>query len=238
MYTEEWVAARARDAYERGRASFEVRPERTALLVIDMQDEFVRTGWSPYWVPAATRMAVRLRRLVEACRAASVPVIWTIFDDTHLGLDRPRALRRLPHADTGWCRPGPAEVWGPMGCRPDEVVIRKPSYGAFYDTPLDTVLRNLGRDTVVVTGTLTNYCCGTTARQAYERGYQVVFGSDVTATDDESRQEPELAVLRKGFALVLTAEEIAAALAGGGASGAGGRRRGRWWATSRRGRGR
>ncbi|MER5971321.1 isochorismatase family cysteine hydrolase [Streptomyces sp. NPDC002055] len=207
-YTEEWVTARARDAYENGRAAFEVRPERTALLVIDMQDEFVRPGWSPYWVPAATRMAPRLRGLIEASRAASVPVIWTIFDDTHLGLDRPRALPHLPHADTDWRRPGPATVWDGMGHRDDEVLIRKPSYGAFYDTPLDTVLRNLGRDTVIVTGTLTNYCCGTTARQAYERGYRVVFGADVTATDDESRQEPELAVLRKGFALVLTAEEI------------------------------
>ncbi|MFI0897941.1 cysteine hydrolase family protein [Streptomyces sp. NPDC020983] len=212
-YTEEWVTARAREAYEHGRASFDVRPERTALLVVDMQDEFVRPGWSPYWVPSATRMAPRLRRLVGECRAASVPVIWTLFDDTHLGLDRPRALRHLPHGDTGRRRPGPAEVWAPMGRRADEVLIRKPSYGAFYDTPLDTVLRNLGRDTVVVTGTLTNYCCGTTARQAYERGYQVVFGSDVTATDDESRQEPELAVLRKGFALVLAAAEIAALLA-------------------------
>jgi nicotinamidase-related amidase len=101
-----------------------------------------------------------------------------------------------------------------MGYRDDEVLIRKPSYGAFYDTPLDTILRNLGRDTLIVTGTLTNYCCGTTARQAYERGYQVVFGADVTATDDESRQEPELAVLRKGFALVLPAEEIAIRLTG------------------------
>ncbi|KOG13818.1 hydrolase [Streptomyces viridochromogenes] len=208
MYTEEWVTARARDAYEHGRASFAVRPERTALLVIDMQDEFVRPGWSPYWVPAATRMAPRLRRLVQACRAVSVPVIWTIFDDTHLGLDRPKALRHLPHSDTDWRRPGPAEVWEQMGRRPDEAVIRKPSYGAFYDTPLDTMLRNLDRDTVIVAGTLTNYCCGTTARQAYERGYKVVFGADVTATDDESRQEPELAVLRKGFASVLTAQEI------------------------------
>ncbi|MCT2546694.1 cysteine hydrolase family protein [Streptomyces atratus] len=135
--------------------------------------------------------------------------MWTVFDDTYLGLDRPRALSHLPHADTDWRRPGPAEVWAPMERRPDEALIRKPSYGAFYDTPLDTMLRNLGRDTVIVTGTLTNYCCGTTARQAYERGYQVVFGADVTATDDESRQEPELAVLRKGFALVLTAKEIA-----------------------------
>ncbi|MFD9903959.1 cysteine hydrolase family protein [Streptomyces sp. NPDC059063] len=214
VYTEEWVSRRAREGYERGRASFALRPERTALLVIDMQDEFVRPAWSPYWVPAATRMAPRLRGLVDRCRTADVPVIWTVFDDTHLGLDRPHALRYLPHGDTEWRRPGPARVWHEMGQREDEVVIRKPSYGAFYDTPLDTILRNLGRDTVIVTGTLTNYCCGTTARQAYERGYRVVFGADTTATDDESRQEPELAVLRKGFALVLSAAEIATRLSG------------------------
>ena len=95
-------------------------------------------------------MAPRLRLLTEECRAASAPVLWTIFDDTHLGLDRPHTLRFLPHADITWRRPGPAEVWAPMGRRPDEVVIRKPSYGAFYDTPLDTMLRNLGRDKVII----------------------------------------------------------------------------------------
>lgn len=213
-YTEEWVTARAREAYEHGRASFSVSAERSALLIIDMQDEFVRPGWSPYWVPAATRMAPRLRALVDHCRASGVPVVWTIFDNTHRGLDRPHSLRLLPQSDTDWHRPTPAQVWPEMGRRGDEILIRKPSYGAFYDTPLDTILRNLGRDTVIVTGTLTNYCCGTTARQAYERGYQVVFGADVTATDDESRQEPELAVLRKGFALVLTADEIVEQLDG------------------------
>ncbi|MEU9881243.1 cysteine hydrolase family protein [Streptomyces phaeochromogenes] len=118
------------------------------------------------------------------------------------------ALRIANQVDTDWHRPGTAEVWAPMGHHSDEALIHKPSYGAFYDTPLDTMLRNLARDTVIVTGTLTNYCCGTTARQAYERGYKVVVGSDVTATDDETRQEPELAVPRKGFALVLAAEEI------------------------------
>lgn len=90
-------------------------------------------------------------------------------------------------------------------------MILKPSYGA-YDTPLETILRNLDRDTVIICGTLTNYCCGTSARQAYERGFKVVFGSDVTATDDPEMQEPELAVLRKGFARVMTADEILAQL--------------------------
>ena len=213
-YTEEWVVARAKEAYEHGTASFDIDPTRTALLVIDMQDEFVRPGWSPFWVPAATRMAPRLRRLIEHARKLNVPVIWTIFDDTHHNLDRPRSLSSLTHGSVDWRRPGPASVWSEMGYRDDEILIRKPSYGAFYDTPLDTILRNLGRDTVVVTGTLTNYCCGTTARQAYERGYYVVFSADTTATDDESRQEHELAVLRKGFALVLTTDEIEARLGG------------------------
>jgi nicotinamidase-related amidase len=57
-------------------------------------------------------------------------------------------------------------VWPEVAPQPGEVVIRKPSYGAFYDTPLDTILRGLDRDTVVVTGTLTKFCCGMTARQA------------------------------------------------------------------------
>lgn len=87
-----------------------------------------------------------------------------------------------------------------------------PSCGAFHDTRWRPSLRNLGRDTMIVTGTLTNLCCGTTARQAYERGSHVVVGSDVTATNDPAVHEHELMTLRYGFARVLTAEEIVRAL--------------------------
>jgi Isochorismatase family len=55
---------------------------------------------------------------------------------------------------------------------------------ARFTTPLETILRNLERDTIIIVGTLTNFCCGMTARQGYERGFNVVFGSDLTATDD------------------------------------------------------
>ena len=91
-------------------------------------------------------------------------------------------------------------------------MIHKPSYGAFYDTPLESILKNLRRNTVIICGTLTNYCCGTTARQAYERGFRVVFGSDITATDDPDMQEPELRTLRKGFAKVMALDGIMAVL--------------------------
>ncbi len=66
----------------------------------------------------------------------------------------------------------------------------------------------MGRETIIICGTLTNFCCGTTARQGYERGFKVVVGSDVCFTDDPGMQEPELKVLRKGFARVLTSERI------------------------------
>ena len=95
---------------------------------------------------------------------------------------------------------------------PGDVAIHKPSCGAFYDTPLETILKNLGRDAIIICGTLTNYCCGMTARQGYERGFKVMVGSDVCPTDDPTMQEPELKVLRKGFAKVLSAEEIIAEL--------------------------
>jgi nicotinamidase-related amidase len=100
------------------------------------------------------------------------------------------------------------KVWHELAPINDEIVIHKPSYGAFYDTPLETILKNLKKDTVIICGTLTNYCCGTTARQAYERGFYVVFGSDITATDDPVMQEPELKVLRKGFARVMKCDKI------------------------------
>jgi nicotinamidase-related amidase len=93
-------------------------------------------------------------------------------------------------------------------------VIYKPSYGAFFETPLESVLKNLERDTVIICGTLTNYCCGTTARQAYERGFKVLVGSDVTATDDPELHKVELKTLRKGFAMVMNSAQIIKKLEG------------------------
>lgn len=115
-----------------------------------------------------------------------------------------------------------ARIWHELAPHPEDLVIRKPSYGAFYDTPLETILRNLDRDTIIIAGTLTNFCCGATARQGYERGFHVVVGSDITATDDPEMQEPELRVLRKGFARVMASAEIVDSLRPGRRQGHGG----------------
>ena len=99
-------------------------------------------------------------------------------------------------------------IWHEIKPKKDEIIIHKPSYGAFWDTPLETILKNMKKDTVIICGTMTNYCCGVTARQAYERCFKVIFGSDVTSTDIPEMHDYELKVLRKGFAKILTTEEI------------------------------
>ncbi len=216
-FSERDVLSLARKAYEEGVARFDIVPEKCALLVIDMQDEFVKPHWAPDWVPEATRQVPIIKRLIEHCRSRNVPVIYTVYSGTHHYRDRPMTGKTMPgryrELDIDFSQFFvEGRVWHELAPRPDEIVIHKPSYGAFWDTPLETILKNLGKDTVIISGTVTNICCGLTARQAYERSFKVVFGSDVTSSDCPDLQEPELMNLRKNFAKVLSADEIARAL--------------------------
>lgn len=211
-YKEEIIIREAQKQFERGSASFMFSKDHCALLVIDMQDEFVRPGWTSSWIPEATRQAPRIKRLIEHCRAVQVPVIYTVFSKTHHYLDRPKYGNTMPNRfpdlgnDPGWFIEG--NIYPDLAPHENDIVIHKPSYGAFFDTPLETILKNLNIDTIVICGTLTNCCCGTTARQGYERGYKVVVGSDVTSTYTKEMQDAELGALRFAFARVMSCEEI------------------------------
>ncbi|MHA2207025.1 MAG: cysteine hydrolase family protein [Candidatus Thorarchaeota archaeon] len=212
-FSEQDVLSIARRAYNEGNPQFEIVPEKCALLVIDMQDEFVKPHWSPDWVPEATRQVPRIKKLIEQCRSKGIPVIYTVYSNTHNYMDRPKTGKFMPgryyELDIDFSQFFvDGQVWHELAPREDEIVIKKSSYGAFYDTPLETILKNMDKDTVIICGTVTSFCCGLTARQAYERSFKVIVGSDVVSADDPETQEPELKVLRKGFAKVLTGDEI------------------------------
>ncbi len=212
-FTEQQVLDLAKKTYESGNAKFDIAPKKCSLLVIDMQDEFVKPHWTPYWVPEATRQVPRIKSLVEHCREKKIPVIFTVYSKTHNYLDRPKTLPLMPSRILGMEIDQSSffvkgQVWHELTPKEDEIIIHKPSYGAFYDTPLETILKTIEKDTVIICGTLTNYCCGTTARQAYERSFKVIFGSDVTSAHFKDLHEAELKVLRRGFAKVLSSDEI------------------------------
>jgi nicotinamidase-related amidase len=216
-FTQEQVTRLAINAYRNGDADFVIDPKRCALLVIDMQNEFVKPNWTPDWVPDATAKVPAIKRLINHCRRQTIPVIYTIYSDTHQFLDRPKTGKHMPgrYSEIGVDNSDlyrDSEVWHELAPRHDEVVLKKCSYGGFYDTPLETILKNLGKDTVIVTGVIATYCCSMTARQAYERGFKVVYGSDLCGIDYPELLDYELMVMRKGFAKVMSCEEILIAI--------------------------
>lgn len=208
----------ARQQYQRGQTRIPLSPGLTTLLMIDMQDEFVSALGGPFRVPEAARRVPAMARLLGAFREHGLPVLHTAFAATHHHLDRPRFSERMANRAPGtgfdatglFSAPRFVPALAPL---PSEVVVLKPSYGAFFDTPLETILRRLGVETLVLAGTLTDCCLGTTARQAYERGFGAVVASDATATSLPEYHEAELAILRRAFARVLTVNEILGELA-------------------------
>lgn len=206
------IADQAYDTDQHG--VFRIRPEESALLVIDMQEDLVDPA-GPMCVPEAYRQVPRIKQLVQHCRGADVPVIFT---EVTIPDDAPHLYREFfPPLGEGAVREGApgTRVYHELAPQPDERIIdTKFGFDSFSGTPLDYVLRQRGVRTLIICGTLTNFCCETTARSAYGHGYQVVFGSDVNATDNAEAQRATIRTLRRGFGRVMDHQAIMGALDG------------------------
>lgn len=165
-------------------------PARTALLVVDMQNGFVAED-SASWVPDAAGIVDRISALARAVRAGGGVVAYTqhLVDDEavrtwssyyrhFVGPARLPVLR-------GTLGPGTRgfALWEGLDVQSGDLVVPKRRFGAFgpNSSDLHERLRARGVDTVIVTGTVTNVCCETTAREAMMMDYKVFFVSDANA---------------------------------------------------------
>jgi nicotinamidase-related amidase len=166
---------------------------RTALVIIDMQRDFLEPGG---FGAALGNDVSRLVAAVEPCRAilagaraAGMLVIHTREGHRPDLSDAPPAkvLRGPADKRIGACGPmGRILIRGEAGHDiipalaplPDEPVIDKPGKGAFYQTDLDLMLRNRGIETLMVTGVTTEVCVHTTVREANDRGFRCVVAGD------------------------------------------------------------
>jgi hypothetical protein len=146
-FTEEWVRAKAHRLYVEAEAQMDIEPGHTALLVIDMTDEFVKPHWSPYWVPAATRAVPRIKAVIDAFRQAGWPVIYLAYQLGQRGLNFPVTDRLVPTTlDTG---PFAEFLWKTVSIFADiapgdsDLVVLKHCYSGFQGTELEFVLRSL-----------------------------------------------------------------------------------------------
>ncbi len=193
---------------------FDLVPERTALMNIDLQDCFVRD--SPVFAPDGPAVVERLNRLSAACREAGIAVIHTRLvlrpDGSDLGL----LGETSPPARAGLFNDGApsAQLDEELVVRDGDIILDKPRFGAFFGTDLEEILRRRGIDTLIIGGVVTNVCCETTAREAMQREFRVFFLGDGTAAaamgglTAAELQRASLATLGFLFGQVLAVEEM------------------------------
>jgi nicotinamidase-related amidase len=169
------------------------RLHRPALLVVDMQNDFVRAG-APMEVPDARATIAAHRALIDGFRARGLPVLFTRF----IAFPSPSLLWHWSpqvHPPTRACWKGHprryADIEGERDCSavidelapaPGEHQVEKFGYGAFHGTALDVTLRALGVESLAVTGTVTQICVEETAREAFHHGYRTTSVSDAVSS--------------------------------------------------------
>jgi ureidoacrylate peracid hydrolase len=206
-------------AIERGRTLnhfTRVDLQRCALLAIDMQNAFMTAG-EVFANPHARDIVPHVNRLAANLRAAGGTVVWTrqtISADPALAYpiwqfdERIPAVKAAKEALTDGAFGH--RIYSQMDIDRADIVLNKHRYSPFLppSSPLDGMLKDRGIDTLIVTGTLTNCCCESAARDANMLGYKVLFVSDATAAVTDEEQNAALLNLVLMFADVRSTAEI------------------------------
>jgi nicotinamidase-related amidase len=166
-------------------ASVELDPRTSALIVVDMQNDFVRPE-GPLYVPDAQGTIPPIQALLGLARGAGMPVVFS--QDSHRDGDPEWEIWGEHAREGGWGW----EIVSELAPEAGETVVRKLRYDAFYGTQLDHLLRTWGTRTVVICGTVANICVHYTAASAALRYYDVVIPRDAVSALDPFDLEASL----------------------------------------------
>ena len=195
-------------------------PGRTALLVVDMQRGFVEAGQAME-VPAARQTVPAIQTLVEAFRAARLPVVFTAFvysPDVPLlvGALHPEHAPAPPGAPRAFGRPSScclegdpsADIIDALRPRAGEAVVRKRWYDAFAGSELDGALRARDVSSLVVAGTMTDICVLATVIGAFNREYRVTVAEDAVSTLWPHIQRATLDIIGRAYGRVVSSKTV------------------------------
>ena len=194
--------------------------KRCALIIQDLQNDVIIEGgaFSDSGAPVHAKsqnVVENVARLADAARSAGTPVIhiYYIVEEGAPGLKQNAPLFVGVKGANALVRGtwGAAPVDG-LEPRPGDHIVEKMRMNGFYDTRLDTLLRGLGAETIVITGAWTNMSIEHTARHGADAGYEVVVVSNGTSTIGEEWQRAALEYALTNVARVADTDEVIAAL--------------------------
>jgi ureidoacrylate peracid hydrolase len=194
-----------------------IDPTRTAHVVVDLQNGFMAPGQVAE-IGTAREVVPNVNRISAALRAAGGLVVyiqntfdpeavaaWDTFFDFFCSRERrPRMIEAFTPGNFGH------EVYGGLDVLPGDLKVQKRRYGAFVpgSSGLHDILQARGIDTVIITGTATNVCCESTARDAMMMNYKVLFVADGNATHTDAEHNATLTAMANCFADVVTTEAV------------------------------
>ena len=196
-------------------------PARTALVVVDLQHAFMNeaVGFAP--VPGARDIVPAVNRLAATVRETGGGVFWIkmthderCFDDWSVAYELPtpqfrdKRIAALTEGTLGH------ELWPELDVQPEDEIVRKYRYSAFMPgtSELPNRLRARGLDTVLITGTVTNVCCESSARDANMTNFRTIMVSDGNAALTQELHDASLTAFYLTFGDVMDTDMIIASL--------------------------
>jgi ureidoacrylate peracid hydrolase len=187
--------------------AWDLVPGRTALVVIDPQNDFLHPdGW--YALRGVDTEHMRrciepIKQLVGVCRERDVPVIWTRHGFRN-AQDGGLLVSMRPFLRDGGLRLGTwgYEVLEELGTREEDRFVEKNRLSAFFQTNLELQLRAIGAETLLFGGVLTNQCVAATTKDAMFRDFKAVVVEEATGTTVPHLHAPALEMMQVGWAEV------------------------------------
>lgn len=186
--------------------------KRYALLIIDMQNDFVLPG-APLRVPQAASVVPRIRAVLDAFRDRKMPVFHVLRvhrpDGSDVEIIRKDLFKKTPFAVSGTSGAAVVDELTPY---PGEYVIEKTRMSAFIGTELDLMLRTLGITDLVVTGIQTPNCVRTTVFDAIAYNYPVILVRDAVGAKDDDVHNANVADMENIGVRIMNAHDLVSVL--------------------------
>jgi ureidoacrylate peracid hydrolase len=186
----------------------------TAVLIIDVQNDYchpdgVFAKVAKFPIDTIPAIYQNINRLVLESREKSIPVIWVKMmwdNDEEVGIlgDKSTFLKHEGLRRGTWG----SELVDKLDVHPDDMIVEKKRFSAFYKTELAEVLKELGVQKLIIGGVRTDFCVESTVRDAFFRDYEVITASDCVASYIQKLHEGSLQVMGTVFSKVMKTDEI------------------------------
>lgn len=197
-----------------------ITPARTAVLVVDLQNGEISQEMKlkhPEFVKSIEdRVVPNVQRLLAAARSTGVEVVYTVIQSlTQDGRDRSalHKLAKLHYPPGSW----EASVIPEIAPQGDEIVLPKTGSGVFGTTMIEYVLRNMGIESIVVVGVVTDQCVDMAVRAGSDKGFHMICASDACASYSSTRHDSAVEAFG-AYARISRTEDLASEFAGMGAA--------------------